>query len=102
MASEQIMVCIPTKLSGRSSYRSTLRLQSQFNVPILQPQEIAQALSNMRGIEFAIALAHRLQHYGLFASRTEFFHIYMASTAFSVIPSRMLTGVRELRLLLSC
>ncbi|KAK9245122.1 MED6 mediator subfamily complex component-domain-containing protein [Lipomyces tetrasporus] len=96
----------------RSSNNQVLKMQSQFNAPVLQPKEVTQALSTMRGIEFAIAMAlpasalwiirkqNRISPSEAVTLATYFVineNIYMAPSVYSIISSRMLAGVRGLR-----
>ncbi|KAK9374245.1 MED6 mediator subfamily complex component-domain-containing protein [Lipomyces chichibuensis] len=96
----------------RSSNNQVLKMQSQFNAPVLQPQEVVQALSTMRGIEFAIAMAqpasalwiirkqNRISPSEAVPLATYFVineNIYMAPSVYSIVSSRMLAGIRGLR-----
>ncbi|KAK9356398.1 MED6 mediator subfamily complex component-domain-containing protein [Lipomyces doorenjongii] len=96
----------------RSSNNQVLKMQSQFNAPVLQPQEVVQALSTMRGIEFAIAMAqpasalwivrkqNRISPNEAVPLATYFVineNIYMAPSVYSIVSSRMLAGIRGLR-----
>ncbi|KAK9234990.1 MED6 mediator subfamily complex component-domain-containing protein [Lipomyces kononenkoae] len=96
----------------RSSNNQVLKMQSQYNAPVMQPQEVVQALSTMRGIEFAIAMAQPASALWIIRKQDRISpseavplatyyvineNIYMAPSVYSIISSRMLAGVRGLR-----
>ncbi|KAK9476993.1 MED6 mediator subfamily complex component-domain-containing protein [Lipomyces japonicus] len=96
----------------RSSNNQVLKMQSQFNGSLSLPQDLSLALSTMRGVEFIIAMANPASALWLIRkqdriSSTEttplatYFvineNIYMAPNVYSIVSSRMLATVCELR-----
>ncbi|KAK9467997.1 MED6 mediator subfamily complex component-domain-containing protein [Lipomyces arxii] len=96
----------------RSSNNQVLKMQSQFNAPMMQPQDVQLALTTMRGIEFMIAMANaagalwvirkceRLSPTETVPLATYFVineNIHMAPAVYSVVSSRVLACVKNLR-----
>ncbi|KAK9454751.1 MED6 mediator subfamily complex component-domain-containing protein [Dipodascopsis uninucleata] len=96
----------------RSSNNQVLKMQSQFNGPMMQQQDISQALSTMRGVEFVIAMSNpasalwiirkqnRLSSTEVIPLSTYFVineNIYMAPSVYSIVSSRMLSTIKSLR-----
>ncbi|KAK9451892.1 MED6 mediator subfamily complex component-domain-containing protein [Limtongia smithiae] len=96
----------------RSSNNQVLKMQYQFNAPMMQPQDVSRALESMRGIEFVIVTSNpaaalwvirkqdRLSPTEVVPLATYFVineNIYMAPSVYAVISSRLLAGTRNLR-----
>ncbi|KAK9471304.1 MED6 mediator subfamily complex component-domain-containing protein [Dipodascopsis tothii] len=97
----------------RSSNNQVLKMQSQFNQTLqFRHDDLAASLSTMRGIEFVIALAspqtslwivrkqNRLSPHETIPLATYYVineNIYMAPTVYSVVSSRILSAVTDLR-----
>ncbi|KAK9458915.1 MED6 mediator subfamily complex component-domain-containing protein, partial [Lipomyces oligophaga] len=96
----------------RSSNNQTLKMQSQFNAPMMQLSDITNALEAMRGVEFAIVKSNpssalwvirkqeRLSPSEVVVLATYFVieeNIYMAPAVYSVLSSRLMSCARDMR-----